>query len=84
MEGTGDSGSLRVAESFAEIGTDGAVLLARWRQELGSELDLQVVAGLIRFPTCCVVTLAGNAAGWIGALADDATIYPCELRLQTE
>ena len=30
LEGPGDSGSLRVAESFAEIGADGAVVVARW------------------------------------------------------
>ena len=37
---TGIPPSLRLAEHFAAIGADGAVVLARWRQDLGGELDL--------------------------------------------
>ena len=40
LKGRTHPGALRLARPFPEVVADGAVVLARWRQDLGSELDL--------------------------------------------
>jgi hypothetical protein len=47
-KGPSDSGSLCMAEYFATLGADGAVVLGRWWEELGSELGLRAVALIVR------------------------------------
>ena len=50
-QGSRDPGALRLERHLAEIGSNGAVVLARRRKILGGKLDLRVVSVALRWCT---------------------------------